>query len=134
MSQQDQNILAAQRGYQAFTAGDLDTVMTLTDDNCEWIMPGRSAISGTHRGRKDIRNLMGRFAEKQLRMTPTRLIADGDTVVAMLSGTLGGEDNPAVQVTTWRNGLVVKAETYGDTGLEERVFGLSRQANARSNS
>lgn len=51
MSQEEQNIELVKRGYEAFNAGDGDTVMSLFDDNVEWIQPGDSAISGTYHGK-----------------------------------------------------------------------------------
>ena len=50
MSAQDNKDII-QRGYEAFFAGDLDTVMSLFDDDIEWVQPGESAVSGTFHGR-----------------------------------------------------------------------------------
>ena len=36
-----------ERGYAAFSSGDLDTVMSLFDDDIEWVQPGQSSVSGT---------------------------------------------------------------------------------------
>lgn len=134
MSQQEKNIQAAEQAYKAFATGDLDKALKLVDENAEWIQPGQSAISGTYRGRSEIRGLMERYAEKQLTVSPSRLIGDGDIVVAILDGTLGGERNTGVQVTTWRNGKLVRSESYIDTALLQRVFGQSRASQSQSNS
>ena len=49
MSQQ--NIDVAKRGYEAFSGGDIETVMSLFDDNLEWVQPGESTITGIYRGK-----------------------------------------------------------------------------------
>ena len=49
MSQQ--NIEVVKRGYEAFSAGDVETVMSVFDDNLEWVQPGESTISGIYRGK-----------------------------------------------------------------------------------
>jgi uncharacterized protein len=46
MSEQE-DIELVKRGYEAFSAGDIETVMNTFDDNVEWVQPGESAISGT---------------------------------------------------------------------------------------
>ena len=43
MSEQD-NKEVIQRGYAAFSTGDMETVMSLFDDDCEWVQPGQSAV------------------------------------------------------------------------------------------
>ena len=50
MSEQENKELM-ERGYAAFSAGDLDTVMSLFDDDIEWVQPGSSAVSGTYHGK-----------------------------------------------------------------------------------
>ncbi len=41
MSEQEQNIELVKKGYEAFSAGDVDTVMSLFEDNIEWGPTGR---------------------------------------------------------------------------------------------
>ena len=52
MSQQ--NIEVVKRGYEAFSAGDVETVMNQFDDNLEWVQPGESTISGIYRCKGEI--------------------------------------------------------------------------------
>ena len=78
------------RGYEAFAAGDIETVMSLFDDDIEWVQPGESAVSGTFHGKTEVMEHLGRLAEKSLTVNIKRLIAEGDTVVAI------------TEVTRWR--------------------------------
>ena len=50
MSEQENKELIT-KGYAAFSAGDVETVMSLFDDDVEWVQPGESAVSGTYHGK-----------------------------------------------------------------------------------
>ena len=93
-----------ERGYAAFSAGDLDTVMSLFDDDIEWVQPGQSSVSGTFHGKNEVLEQFGRLAEKGLTVELKQLIAEGDTVVAITQVTAGGETSEDADVFTIRNG------------------------------
>ncbi|MDT5113084.1 MAG: uncharacterized protein QOE20_4974 [Mycobacterium sp.] len=128
MSEQEQNIEIVKRGYKAFSTGDIETVMSLYDDNIEWVQPGESAISGTYHGKAELGELLGRLGEKTTTVKALRFLADGDTVVVLSEATVGGETSQDVEVFTLRDGKVVRAQTYGDTALMERVYGRKQVA------
>jgi uncharacterized protein len=127
MSEQD-NKDAIQRGYAAFSAGDMETVMSLFDDDCEWVQPGQSSVSGTFHGKAELMEHLGRLAEKDLTVNLTRLIAEGDTVVAITDVTVGGETSEDADVFVLRDGKTVRVEIHGDTALLERVYGKKQLA------
>jgi len=127
MSEQENKELM-ERGYAAFSAGDLDTVMSLFDDDIEWVQPGGSAVSGTFHGKTEVMEQFGRLAEKGLTVKVKRLIAEGDTVVAVTEVSAGGETGEDADVFTIRNGKTVRAEIHGDTALLERVYGKKQLA------
>lgn len=111
------------KGYAAFAAGDVDTVMSLFDDDVEWVQPGESTVSGTFHGKTEVMEYMGRLAERSLSVNLKRLIAEGDTVVAITDVTVDGQTGEDADVFTIRNGKTVRAEMHGDTALMERVYG-----------
>ena len=127
MSVQDNKDII-QRGYEAFSAGDMETVMTLFDDDIEWVQPGASAVSGTFHGKTEVMEQFGRLAEKGLTVKLNRLIAEGDTVVAITEVSAGGESGEDADVFTLRDGKTVRAEIHGDTALLERVYGKKQLA------
>jgi ketosteroid isomerase-like protein len=127
MSEQENKELM-ERGYAAFSAGDLDTVMSLFDDDIEWVQPGDSAVSGTFHGKTEVMEQFGRLAEKGLTVNVKRLIAEGDTVVAITEVSAGGETGEDADVFTIRDGKTVRAEIHGDTALLERVYGKKQLA------
>jgi uncharacterized protein len=127
MSEQENKELI-KRGYEAFTTGDLDTVMSLFDDDVEWVQPGQSAISGTFHGKAEVMEHFGRMAEKGLTVKLNQLVAEGDTVVALTEVSAGGETGRDADVFTIRNGKTVSILVHGDTALTERVYGKKQLA------
>jgi ketosteroid isomerase-like protein len=127
MSEQD-NKEVIKKGYAAFASGDLDTVMSLFDDDVEWVQPGQSAVSGTFHGKAELMDHLGRLAEKGLTVKLNRLVAEGDTVVAITDVAAGGETGEDADVFTLRDGKTVRAEIHGDTALLERIYGKKQLA------
>jgi uncharacterized protein len=129
MSEQtDQNVEHIKKGYEAFAAGDVETLMSLFDDNIEWIQPGDSAVSGTYHGKRELGDLLSRLAEKSPTIKPRSFLADGDMVVVLSDTTAGGEAAQDAEVYTLRDGKTVRAELYGDTAMMERVYGKKQVA------
>jgi len=128
MSEQDDNKDLIKRGYEAFATRDIETVMSLFDDDIEWVQPGGSAVSGTFHGKTEVMEHLGRLAEKSPTVNIKRLIAEGDTVVAITDVSAGGETGEDADVFTIRNGKTVRMEVHGDTALIERVYGKKQLA------
>jgi uncharacterized protein len=116
------------KGYEAFARGDVQAVLDLFDDDVEWVQPGASVVSGTFHGKSEIMEFMGRLAEKAPTVTVKRLIAEGDTVVAITEVTVDGETGEDADVFTLRDGKTIRAEMHGDTSLMERVYGKKQLA------
>jgi hypothetical protein len=127
MSEQD-NKDVIQRGYAAFASGDIETVMSLFDDDIEWVQPGDSTVSGTFHGKTEVTEHLGRLAEKGLTVKLNQLIAEGDTVIALTDVTAGGETGEDADVFILRDGKTVEVRTHGDTALMERVYGKKQLA------
>ena len=128
MSEQEQNIELIKKGYEAFAAGDIDTVMSLFDDNIEWVQPGDSTISGTYHGKAELGEYLSRLAEKSVTVKLNRLLADGDTVVALTEVTVGDERGQDADVFTLRDGKTVRVQVHTDTAIMERVYGRKKVA------
>ena len=124
----EQNIDTAKKGYEAFSAGDLEGALSIFDDAAEWTVHGESTISGTHQGRAGLTELFGRLAEKSTQVEPKRFLADGDGVVGQTEITVEGEKFHEADFYTFGGGKIVKAESFGDTSAQERLFGSKRVA------
>lgn len=118
-----QNVETAKKAYDAYGAGDVETVLSTFDDEIEWSVPGNSTISGTIRGKDEFLELLGKLAEKSFTTTPERYFADGDDVVVVTRISAGGESAVQADLLTYRNGKVVRAHSTSDTALLERVYG-----------
>jgi ketosteroid isomerase-like protein len=118
-----ENVEIAKKAYDAFAAGDLETVLSTFDDNVEFVVPGNSTISGTYRGKAEVTNFFAKLAEKSFTTTPSRFLADEDVVVVLGQVTAGGESAPEADVSTYRDGKNVKLQAFSDTAMFERVYG-----------
>ncbi|MDX1891404.1 nuclear transport factor 2 family protein [Mycolicibacterium sp. 050158] len=130
MSEQQRNIELVEKGYEAFATGDVEQLMSLFDDNVEWIQPGESTISGTYHGKGELGEFLARLGEKSPTVTPHRFVADGDTVIVLGEATFGGETSQGVEVFTIRDGRTTQVRVYGDTAMLERQYG-KKQVSAR---
>ena len=124
----EQNIELVKKGYAAFAAGDVETLMNLFDDNIEWVQPGDSTISGTFHGKGELAEYLSRLAEKAPTVTPARYFADGDMVVVLSETHIGDETAGNVEVFTVRDGKTVRVQVYGDTAMMERIYGKKEVA------
>jgi ketosteroid isomerase-like protein len=120
----DDNVETTKKGYAAFAAGDLEGALQAFDDDVEWIQPGKSTLSGTYHGKGEVVELLTKIAGKQFGTKPNRIVADGDVVVALTDVTIEGENSTGADVFTFRDGKIVKTESFGDTALTERIFGV----------
>jgi ketosteroid isomerase-like protein len=109
MSEQEQNIELVKKGYEAFMAGDIATLMSLLDDNIERVHPGESAISGTYHGRDGLAQYFAHLAEQSATVMPRGFRAGGDVVVALTDVTFGDERGQDVDVLTRHDGKTVRA-------------------------
>jgi ketosteroid isomerase-like protein len=116
------------KGYEAFATGDVETVMSMFDDDVEWVQPGESAVSGTFHGKTEVLEYLGRLAEQSLSVKLIDLFAEGDTVVALTEVSAGGETGRDADVFTVRNGKTVHVQVHGDTATLERVYGKKQHA------
>jgi uncharacterized protein len=74
------------KGFDAFSKGDLDTVRALFDPDAVWHAPGRSRLSGDHRGVDDILDFFARTMELTagtFRVDLHDVIANDEHAVAM---------------------------------------------------
>jgi ketosteroid isomerase-like protein len=121
----EENLAAAKRGYAAFAAGDAATAMAEMVDDIEWISPGKSAVSGTVRGKQALGEHWATFAAKGFRTTAQYWFADGDRVVVLVQQSFAEEeDSDVADVLTFNgDGKLVKFQSAADTAQLERVFG-----------
>jgi ketosteroid isomerase-like protein len=119
----NQNVEIIKSGYAAFNAADPEATMAVFDDNIVWISTGNSVISGTFNGKAELAVLLQRLVGEQTSVAPKEFFADGDVVVALTEVTAGGQTSQEADVWTLHDGKIVKGQIFGDTAMQEKIFG-----------
>ncbi len=66
------NIDVTRKGYDDFSAGDLEAALSAFDDSIEWTVNGESTIGGTYHGKNELAELLMRLGEKSTKVAPKR--------------------------------------------------------------
>jgi ketosteroid isomerase-like protein len=120
--------------YEAGNRGDFDACFEMLAEDITWTNIGTTALSGTYRGKAELmENLLGPLfgqLEAGIRSEIVRLVAEGDYVVALTSGTAKTKDgreynNSYCHVIRLRDGEFVEVTEYFDTHLTGSVFGFA---------
>lgn len=92
----DENVAVMRRAYEAFNAGDIETITPLFDESIAWHLPGRSSMAKDYQGRDAVLAYFGQIAEKT-----------GGTFQAELEHLLADDDDRVIGIqrsTGERNG------------------------------
>ena len=119
----NQNVEIIKGGYAAFNAGDPEATMAVFDDNIVWMSTGNSVISGTFKGKAELAVMLQRLVGQQTSVAPKEFFADGDVVVVLTEVTAGGQTSQEADVWTLQGGKIVKGQIFGDTAMQEKIFG-----------
>ena len=113
-----------QGAYQAFAEGDVPKVLALMDDKIEWAEAEGFPLHGTYVGPQAVVDgVFMRLGEigDEFTVTPTRFVAEDDTVVA--TGTYSWKHRSTGQparvqmahVWTFRDGKIISMQQHVDT-------------------
>jgi uncharacterized protein len=120
----DENIANTKKGFAAFAAGDVATVMELMAEEVEWTTPGNSSVSGTIHGKEELGAFFAKLAEKGFATNAQHYFADDERVVVLTQVSAGGETADDVDVFVFNaDGKVIMHQSANDTAMLERVFG-----------
>ena len=131
----EENVEIVRRVYDAWSRGDLDTLLQTFDPNAELVLPEGGLNIGTRRGHEAISALLEGFLEiwDDLRVEPERFFEVGDQVVVFVRirgrGRASGvetETRPA-HLGTVRAGKVIRLVIYPERGRALEAVGLSEQ-------
>jgi ketosteroid isomerase-like protein len=119
------------RGYEAFSAGDMQTLGELFADDIVWHVGGRNQLSGDYRGREEVFGLFGRFVELTggtLRIELHAALADDEHALALQRTTGEREgralDDNSVGVYHVAGGKVTEAWFHpGDAYATDEFWG-----------
>ena len=120
------------RFYEAGNVGDMDTLLSLLDDDIRWTNIGTTQFSMTCNGRQDlIENLLGPVfgrLENGIVAHVHNVIAEGEWVAVQLTGEATTRDgrpynNTYCHVFRVNGGKIVEATEYFDSELVTSVLG-----------
>lgn len=117
------NKQAAINGYEAFGAMDPEAAMKDISDSIEWHVGGDNTITGVYRGKEAVGGFWMKLVEKGFRTTPTKFLAEGDTVAVLCDVEITGVTSRSVDLLSYDNdGKLIRFETFGGEALLDRTF------------
>ena len=127
----ESKIATVQDLYSAFTAGDIDQLLSKLADDVEWITPDGYPYGGHSRGSEAVATeVFEPIAEEweTFEVHPNRFVADGETVVSL--GTYRGTcratgdsfEAPYAHVWEFGNGAVVRFQQLTDTFVIQQAL------------
>jgi ketosteroid isomerase-like protein len=128
-----ENIENVRRGIDAWNRGDLDQWLACFAPEAEMHTTGRFADQGIYRGRAGLERYWAEIREdmEEISLLISDLRASADRVFQAVTGRGRGKrgkvpvEQPIWLVTTFRDGLAVRVETYVDRAEALEAAGLS---------
>ena len=116
----EDDVTRVESGYAAFARGDMTALAEVLAPDVEWVIGGRTSLSGTYRGRDAVFGFLGRALAATDGTLEVRLrtLAEPEPGLVLALVRLVAQrdgrsyDEPAVQQVQVRDGLVVRCETY----------------------
>jgi uncharacterized protein len=97
----DANVAVMRRAYEAFNAGDIDTLTELFDESAVWHLPGRSSFADDYQGRDATLAYFGQLAQETggtFRAELKYLVADDDGHVVGIHRSTGDRNGKHLDV------------------------------------
>jgi ketosteroid isomerase-like protein len=96
-----ENVAIMRRAYEAFNAGDVETLTELFDENAAWHLPGRSSMATDYQGRDATLAYFGRIGQETggtFRAELQDLTADDDDRVVGIQRSTGDRNGKHLDV------------------------------------
>jgi ketosteroid isomerase-like protein len=119
-----ENVQIVKDFFAAMGRGDKQTLLALTSEDIEWIIPGEDwALAGTHRGHAGLADLLQKASDtvETSFPKPPEFVAQGDRVLVVgfargkVKATNKMFEDDWVFAITVRNGKLAKIREYVDT-------------------
>jgi ketosteroid isomerase-like protein len=127
-----QNSDALKRGYDAFNAGDVDTVSEIFADDISWEGPNTSGVpmSGLNEGKEAVLQALGHIEQlfQTFNVSPDEMIEQGDTIVVLshieaTTATSGSDVKlPGVEIWRMSDGKAQRVQSLVDTAELKAAF------------
>jgi ketosteroid isomerase-like protein len=123
------NAVLARRGYNAFAAGDLDTLRDIFAPEVTWHQPHTGVIAGDYTGLDQVLAFFAKLAELTAgtyRAEPVDILADNERAVAIQHSTAVRDgtslDTQQVLVFEMKDGRVTEIRLYPSDEKSEDSF------------
>ena len=121
-----ENTAVAKKGYALFMAGNIEGLLELIDDSCEWVIPGppdKLPWAGSYRGPAGVGQFFGKLAEAIdfTAFEPREFIAQGDRVIVLGSSTATNKATGKSASQDWAHAITIidgkfhAMQAYDDT-------------------
>ncbi len=120
----DENAAVVRRGYEAFNAGDMETLTELFDESASWHSPGRGSVAGDYQGREAVFAYFGRLGQETggtFQAELQQVLADDDGRVVGIHRNSADRDGKRVDVDVC---LVFQVENGRITDGREHFYDL----------
>jgi len=129
---ENENLQRAEEAYAAFGRGDIPAVLANMADDVEWVIAGPSHVPffGTWTGKQTVQEWFGTLSQNidygAFEVKWFNAYADKVAVLVHQVGTFrhNGErfDDELAQISTYRDGKLVRFESYGDTAQTAAAY------------
>jgi uncharacterized protein len=128
-----ENVDLVRSVFEAWGAGDVSRAMSLLDADIEWQMAQDEPDARTLRGRAEVRDMLGGWAQsfEEFSSTPRDFIDAGEHVIVPITfegRPRGGDSSVTIeetQVYTVQGGAVVRVHEYRTEAEALKAVGLS---------
>ena len=132
MTGQETNAALIVTAYEAFSSGNIQSVLTMLAEDILWHVPGRGPLSRDYRGPDEVLGFFDHFmrlSDGTFRVQIDEIFAEGDRVVILCTETArrGGRSwsSPQVHVWTIKNGRAIAFRQYqGDQQAEDEFWSI----------
>jgi uncharacterized protein len=132
MTAEETNAAQIVSAYEAFSRGNIQSVLTMLAEDILWHVPGRGPLSRNYRGPDEVLGFFDHFmrlSDGTFRVQLTKIFAEGDRVVILCTENArrGGRSwsSPQVHVWTIKNGRATAFREYqGDQQTEDEFWSI----------
>jgi uncharacterized protein len=132
MTAEETNAALIVSAYEAFSRGNIQSVLTILAEDILWHVPGRGPLSRNYRGPDEVLGFFDHFmrlSDGTFRVQIDEIFAEGDRVVILCTETArrGGRSwsSPQVHVWTIKNGRATAFREYqGDQQAEDEFWSI----------
>jgi ketosteroid isomerase-like protein len=127
-----QNKQLAMQAYQFYKAQDIKGILSLLDENVEWIGPESDIVpfAGQFHGKDQVIHFFSMLdqAQEVILFDPQNFIAEGDKVAVTGNSRWGVKttgltyDSPWVHIFTIRDGKITRFEQHSHTAAAEAAY------------